>query len=97
MLNGNNDKYNDNKFNYHGNYDKNIKAIRGGGVITPSNPPNRASTTGTVNNTWDVNITPTPPLYESVYYSDKILTDGYLNPNNYVVESDYVSDYYYPS
>ena len=89
--------YNDNKYNYHGNYDKNIKAIRGGGVITPSNPPNRSSTTGTINNTWDKNITPTPPLFESVYYSNKILTDGYLNPNNYVVHNDDISDFYFPS
>ena len=92
-----NQMYNDNKYNYHGNYDKNIKAIRGGGVITPSNPPNRKSTTGTVNNTWNSKLEVIPPLFESVYYSDKILTNGYLNSNNYVVESDYISDYYYPS
>lgn len=93
----NDNEYDNSKYVYHGNYDKNIKAIRGGGVITPSNPPNRTDTTVTINNTWGNNIKPVPPLYESVYYSDKILTDGYLNQNNYVEKNDYISDYYYPS
>lgn len=86
-----------NEIKYYGNFDKNIKAIKGGGVITPSNPPNRQNQTGTVNNTWNNLITPTPPLYKNVYYSDKNLTNGYLNQNNYVVENNSISDYYYPS
>lgn len=86
-----------NKFKYYGNYDKNIKSIRGGGVITPSNPPNRICATNTIKNTWNDDVIPTPPLYKSTYYSNKNLTDGYLNDENYVVENKPISDYYYPS
>lgn len=92
---------NKSKYRYYGNYDKNVKAIKGGGVITPSVPPNRSNTTGTIKNTWESiqndNITITPPVYKSVYYSNPILTDGYLNSNNYVDEDKYISDHYYPS
>jgi len=88
---------NDINYNYYGNYDKNVKAIKGGGVITPSNPPNRKNTTGTINNTWKKNINPVPPLFKSKYYSVPDLTNGYLNSNNFVVNDDYISDYYYPS
>jgi len=87
----------DDNYKYYGNYDKNIKSIKGGGVITPSNPPNRKKTTGTVKNTWNKNIKITPPLYKSVYYSDPLLTNGYLNSNNYIISNDNISDYYYPS
>lgn len=84
-------------YKYYGNYDKNVKSIRGGGVIMPTNPPNRTRTTGTIKNTWDENIIPTPPLYKTTYYSDKNLTDGYLNKDNYVTEDETISNYYYPS
>lgn len=84
-------------YKYYGNYDKNVKSIRGGGVITPSNPPNRTRTTDTIKNTWDENIVPTPPLYKTTYYSDKNLTNGYLNKDNYVLEDETISNYYYPS
>ena len=84
-------------YKYYGNYDKNVKSIRGGGVITPSNPPNRISTTSVIKNTWDKNIIPTPPLFKTVYYSDKNLTNGYLNKDNYVMEDESISNYYYPS
>jgi len=86
-----------NKFKYYGNYDKNIKSIKGGGVITPRNPPNKMSTTDTIKNTWNDDIIPTPPLYKSTYYSNKNLTDGYLSDENYVVEDKQISNYYYPS
>lgn len=84
-------------YKYYGNYNKNIKSIRGGGVITPSNPPNRTSSTNTIKNTWDENIIPTPPLFETVYYSDKNLTNGYLNKDNFVIKDKSISNYYYPS
>lgn len=84
-------------YKYYGNYDKNVKSIRGGGVITPTNPPNRTRTTDTIKNTWDENIIPTPPLYKTTYYSDKNLTNGYLNKDNYVLEDETISNYYYPS
>lgn len=86
-----------NKYKYYGNYDKNIKAIRGGGVITPSNPPNREYTTDTIKKTWYDSVVPTPPLFETVYYSNKNLSNGYLNTNNYVIKKEPISDYYYPS
>ena len=89
----NNDMY----YKYYDKYDKNIKAIKGGGVITPSNPPNRHSTTDTVDNTWKKNIIPVPPTFKSKYYSNPDLTNGYLNENDYVENDDYISDYYYPS
>ena len=86
-----------NNYKYYDNYDKNVKAIRGGGVITPANPPNKKKTTDTIKNIWNDDIIPTPPLYKSVYYSDKNLTNGYLNDDNYVDENESISDYYYPS
>lgn len=85
---------------YYGNYDKNIKSIRGGGVITPSNPPNRRTTNETIKNTWNNLIkpsTPTPPLFKTVYYSNKNLTNGYLNTDDYVLENKEIGNYYYPS
>lgn len=86
-----------NNYKYYGNYNKNIKAIKGGGVITPANPPNRTKTTESIKNTWDEEIIPTPPLSKTVYYSNKNLTNGYLNENNFVLKSDEINDYYYPS
>ena len=80
---------------YYGNYDKIIKSIRGGGVITPNNPPNRINTTDTIKNTLNNKITPTSPLYKSTYYSNKNLTNGYLNDNNYVLKDKSISNYYY--
>ena len=89
----NNDLY----YKYYNKYDKNIKAIMGGGVITPSNPPNTQSTTDTITNTWKKNIIPVPPLYKTKYYSNPDLTSGYLNEHNYIDSDDYISNYYYPS
>jgi uncharacterized protein YfkK (UPF0435 family) len=88
---------NDIHYKYYNNYDKNVKAIRGGGVITPTNPPNAMSKTGTITNTLKNNIIPVPPMYKSKYYSNPDLTNGYLNENNYIDEDKYISDYYFPS
>ena len=89
----NNDLY----YKYYDKYDKNIKAIRGGGVITPANPPNKYNTTDTIDNTWKKNIIPVPPMFKAKYYSNPDLTNGYLNENDYVESDEYISDYYYPS
>ena len=86
-----------NNYKYYGNYDKNIKSIKGGGVITPSNPPNRINATNTIKNTWNNEIIPIPPLFKNVYYSDKNLTNGYLNKDNYIAEDKTIGNYYYPS
>jgi len=86
-----------NDYKYYGNYNKNIKSTIGGGVITPSNPTNKIKSTYSINNTWDDEIIPTPPLNKYVYYSDKNLTNGYLNKNNYLETDDSISEYYYPS
>lgn len=90
-------KYHKNCDKYYGNYDLNIKSIKGGGVITPSNPPNKRYQTETINNTWNDDINPTPPLFETVYYSNKNLSNGYLNTNNWVTKKKPIADYYYPS
>ena len=86
---------------YYGNYDTNIKAIRGGGVNTPSNPSNRTNTVESISGKWRPEQTPTPPLFKSVYYSEPNLSNGYLNDENYVLETPdaigQISDYYYPS
>ena len=82
---------------YYGNYDKNIKAIKGSGVITPSNPPNKKYTTDTIKNTWNKNVNYMPPTYIAKYYSDPDLTNGYLNSKNYVDKNNNINDYYYPS
>ena len=86
-------------YKYYGNYDKNIKAIKGSGVITPSNPPNRTNRVETIKNTWNNGIQPTIPLSQTVYYSDKNLTSGYLNTNDFVEDgtNQPISNYYYPS
>lgn len=84
-------------YRYYGNYDKNVKSIKGGGTITPSNPPNKIKRTGVIKDTWNNEITPVPPLFKNVYYSDKNLSNGYLNDDNYVIGTSKISDYYYPS
>ena len=86
-----------NDYKYYANYNKNIKSTIGGGVITPSNPPNKIKSTYSINNTWDDEVIPIPPLNKYVYYSDKNLTNGYLNKNNYLETDDSISEYYYPS
>jgi len=87
----------DSKYNFYGNFDKNIKAIKGGGVIVPSNPPNRTSSTDTIKNTWYKDLKVMPPLFKAKYYSNPDLTNGYLNSNNHVQNDKYINDYYYPS
>lgn len=88
---------NNSSYKYYGNFDRNIKAIKGGGVITPSNPPNKKTTTDTIKNTWSNNINHTPPTNVATYYSNPDLTNGYLNSKNYISKNKYINDYYYPS
>jgi hypothetical protein len=98
-----NDSINDsiNYPKYYSNYDKNIKAIGGSGVITPRNPPLMNKTTYSINNSFRKNILPVPPMFKTKYYSEPNLTNGYLNADNYIEYDSNIknsqSDYYYPS
>lgn len=80
---------------YYTKYNKNIKDIKGSGVVTPRPPFNTSNTTDTVKETLHDDIVYMPPLYLRTWDNDEQNTNGYLNPNDYV---DYVPDidkYYY--
>ncbi len=80
---------------YYTKYNKNIKAIKGSGVVTPRPPKDCNCTTGTVKETLHDDIVYMPPLYLRTWDNDEQNTNGYLNSNDYV---DYVPDidkYYY--
>ena len=80
---------------YYTKYNKNIKDIKGSGVVTPRPPPNTTNTTDTVKETLHDDIIYMPPLYLRTWDNDEQNTNGYLNANDYV---DYVPDidkYYY--
>ncbi len=80
---------------YYTKYNKNIKAIKGSGVITQRPPKDTSETTGTVKETLHDDIVYMPPLNLRTWDNDEQNTNGYLNSNDYV---DYVPDidkYYY--
>jgi len=80
---------------YYTKYNKNIKDIKGSGVVTPRNPPDTDNTTDTIKETLHDDIIYMPPLYLRTWDNDEQNTNGYLNQNDYV---DYVPDidkYYY--
>ncbi len=80
---------------YYTKYNKNIKAIKGSGVITQRPPKDTSETTGTVKETLHDDIVYMPPLNLRTWDNDDQNTNGYLNSNDYV---DYVPDidkYYY--
>ncbi len=80
---------------YYTKYNRDIKSIRGAGVITKRGPPNTNKTVGTVREILDEDIQATPPLYPVTWQFDAEQTSGYLNEYDYL---DYVPDinkYYY--
>jgi len=80
---------------YYTRYNRNIKGIKGSGVVTPRPPKDSCVTTGTVKETLVDDIEYMPPLYLRTWDNDKQNTNGYLNEKDYV---DYVPDidkYYY--
>jgi hypothetical protein len=80
---------------YYTKYNKNIKDIKGSGVVTPRGPRDTNNTTDTVKETLHDDIIYMPPLYLRTWDNDEQNTNGYLNQNDYV---DYVPDidkYYY--
>lgn len=88
------------KNKYYGNYEVNIKGIRGGGTILPSKPANREKTVESIGKTFSPFIAnKNIPLEKTVYYSNPILTNGYLQPypTTEKLSKQVVSDYYYPS
>ena len=79
---------------YHGNYNKNIKSVRGSGVITQHQPANRYHTTSTITDTVNNNI---PPLYPITQAKSPQSTGGYLNDKNYIVNPHKLNKTYYPA
>ena len=79
---------------YFGNYNKNVKATRGAGTITPRQPANRYGTTATINNNVRDNI---PPLYPITQAKSPQSTGGYLNDKNYIKNPQKLSKAYYPA
>ena len=80
---------------YYTKYNKNIKDIKGAGVVTPRSPKDTNNTTDTIKETLHDDIIYMPPLYLRTWDNDEQNTNGYLNANDYV---DYVPDidkYYY--
>jgi hypothetical protein len=80
---------------YYTKYNKNIKAIKGSGVITQRPPKDTSETTGTIKETLHDDIVYMPPLNLRTWDNDEQNTNGYLNSKDYV---DYVPDidkYYY--
>ncbi len=80
---------------YYTKYNRNIKSIRGSGVVTPRPPKDTDKTTDDIKETLHDNIAYMPPLYVRTWDNDKQNTNGYLNEKNYV---DYIPEndrYYY--
>lgn len=80
---------------YYTRYNRNIKAIRGSGVVTPRPPKDSNYSTGTIKETLVDDIEYMPPFYLRTWDNDEQNTNGYLNEKDYV---DYVPDidkYYY--
>ncbi len=82
---------------YYTKYNRDIKSIRGAGVITKRGPPDTNETVGTIREILDDDLEATPPLYPRTWQYDSEQTSGYLNELDYL---DYVPDidkYYYTS
>jgi hypothetical protein len=79
---------------YHGNYNKNVKAINGSGVITPRQPANRKYATSIINDNVNNNIS---PLYPITQANSPQSTGGYLNSKNYIRNPIKLNKTYYPS
>lgn len=80
---------------YYTRYNRNIKGIKGSGVVTSRPPKDSCVTTSTVKETLVDDIEYMPPFYLRTWDNDKQNTNGYLNEKDYV---DYVPDidkYYY--
>jgi hypothetical protein len=82
-------------FKYYTKYNKNIKAIRGSGVVTKRGPPDTNKSYDTIKEVLNDDIQSIPPLYPRTWDNDPQETSGYLNDLDHV---DYVPDidkYYY--
>ena len=80
---------------YYTKYNKNIKAIKGSGVITQRPPKDTSETTGTVKETLHDDIVYMPPLNLRTWDNDDQNTNGYLNSNDYVNYVPDIDKYYY--
>lgn len=80
---------------YYSKYNKNIKAIKGSGVVTPRPPKDTSDTTGTVKETLHEDIMYMPPLYLRTWDNDEQNTNGYLNSSDYVNYVPDIDKYYY--
>lgn len=80
---------------YYTRYNRNIKAIKGSGVITPRPPKDSDQTTGTVKETLVNDIQYMPPFYLRTWDNDEQNTNGYLNEKDYVDYVPEIDRYYY--
>ena len=80
---------------YYTKYDKNIKSIKGSGVVTSRPPKDTNQTTGIVKETLHENIAYMPPFYLRTWDNDKQNTNGYLNEKDYVDYVPEIDRYYY--
>lgn len=80
---------------YYTKFNKNIKAIRGSGVVSKRGPPDTNKSYDTIKEVLNDDIQAIPPLYPRTWDNDPQETSGYLNDLDKV---DYVPDidkYYY--
>lgn len=82
---------------YYGNYDKNIISTRGGGKVTQNKSYNKTKRLGVISSKFKDDVNYMPPLSKITNRSNKIKTNAYVNPNNYVEEDDDSNNYYYTS
>lgn len=80
---------------YYTRYNRNIKGIKGSGVVTPRPPKDSDQTTGTVKETLVDDIQYMPPFYLRTWDNDEQNTNGYLNEKDYVDYVPEVDRYYY--
>lgn len=81
---------------YYGNFDKNIISVKGGGKVTPNRESNYKKM-GVITSKFKNNVNYMPPLAQIINRNNKIHTNAYVNPNNYIEEDDNSNNYYYTS
>lgn len=82
---------------YYANYDKDIISTRGGGKIVQIKPANRNKQSGIISDKFKPSVKYSPPLAQIKYRDNKILSNGYHNPNSFMELNDNSTDYYYTS
>jgi hypothetical protein len=82
---------------YYGNYDKNIISVKGGGKVTQNKSSSKSNRMGIISPEFKNDVNYMPPLSKITNRGNKINTNAYINPDNYVKEDDDSNNYYYTS